>query len=67
VSETIARRAIEESGWNVVALEEVQILERADYDDNHSEDGLAAFNEAKKVGYYFQFHTFPIGEHGDAA
>ena len=65
-AEALAWEVIHEEGWQVEALEEAYPIIRAAYDDGHSPEGLAHFEQAEADGECFVVHTYPAGEEHDA-
>ena len=64
-AEAIAREVIEGEGWEVVSFNEAYPVTREVYDDGHSPEGLAHFEQAAEDGDCFSFHMYPIGAEDD--
>jgi hypothetical protein len=59
-AEAVARKCIEEVGWEIKSVTESNIVERADYADNPT--GLEYFEQALVDKEVFVFHEYPLDE-----
>jgi len=59
--EDIARSLLDAEGWEIQTLNYFETIARSAYDDGHSPEGLALFDQAARNGSAVKIHTYPTG------
>ena len=58
-AQDMARNLLEAEGWEIQTLNYIETIARSAYDDGHSPEGLALFEQAERNGSAIKIHTYP--------
>jgi len=58
-AEVFARGVLDAEGWQIQRLNHIETIARSDFDNGHSPEGLALFEEATRYGSAIKIHTYP--------